>query len=214
NQVRPGDILVASRRLPRPSTHVERIDLLETLYKAGLTGALYVQGEDVRRVKGSRVLANVGRPELWSEPRVSLSVEKLQELVARPGPAARASGARPESFRPLPARHARVGLVPRLVRSRRHAEQPPGEPQPRHEGRGPDRRAKRGYRGGIRREATPLLRPREQGDQALLPQRGGREALAGLGPWQARSREEGARHRLQHAGGAAVSLPGGLLPGR
>jgi hypothetical protein len=36
NEVRPGDVLVATRRLPRPPRAVERIDVLQTLREAGL----------------------------------------------------------------------------------------------------------------------------------------------------------------------------------
>jgi DNA gyrase subunit B len=81
NEVRPGDILVASRRLPRPSSSLTHIDLLETFYRAELTKALYVKGEDVRRIASQRVLAKVKRPDLWSEPRVVLNSEAWQQLV-------------------------------------------------------------------------------------------------------------------------------------
>lgn len=75
NEIKPGDTLVASRRLPRPSVGLTQIDLLETLHRAELTKALYVKGEDVRRVAGARMLAKVERPDLWSEPRVLLDTE-------------------------------------------------------------------------------------------------------------------------------------------
>ena len=82
NEVRPGDILVASRYLPRPSISPTHIDLVETFYKADLTDALYLMGEDVRRIAGQRVLAKVARPNLWSEPRVALPAEEWQRLIA------------------------------------------------------------------------------------------------------------------------------------
>ncbi|MDQ3398440.1 MAG: toprim domain-containing protein, partial [Deinococcota bacterium] len=81
--VRPGDRLVASRRLPRPASSPAHIDLLETFYRAGLTDALYVRGEDVRQLAGGRVMAQVARPELWGEPRVSLHQTWWQRLVAK-----------------------------------------------------------------------------------------------------------------------------------
>ncbi|HWQ31276.1 MAG TPA: ATP-binding protein [Blastocatellia bacterium] len=83
NEIRPGDLLVATRRVPRPMVSPTRIDLLETLFSAGLTDALYVRGEDVRRVAGQRVLARVARPDLRNEPRVSLSRQQWQQLIAR-----------------------------------------------------------------------------------------------------------------------------------
>ncbi|MEN9223329.1 MAG: LAGLIDADG family homing endonuclease, partial [Thermostichus sp. BF3_bins_97] len=82
NQIRPGDWLVASRRLPRPHLHPERIDVLQTLVQAGLTHALYVRGEDVRRVAKSRLLAKVTTPAQWQESRVQLDPQDWQRLVA------------------------------------------------------------------------------------------------------------------------------------
>jgi DNA gyrase/topoisomerase IV subunit B/transcriptional regulator with XRE-family HTH domain len=81
SEIQPGDLLVASRRLPRPSASPSMIDLLQTLYEAGLTHALYLQGEDVRRVSAQRVLDKVSRPELWSQPRVVLTKEDWQPLI-------------------------------------------------------------------------------------------------------------------------------------
>lgn len=81
NEVKVGDILVATRRIPRPATSPTQIDLLETFYRAELTRGLYVQGEDVRRVAARRVLARVERTDLWSEPRVMLDVEEWRRLI-------------------------------------------------------------------------------------------------------------------------------------
>ncbi len=83
NEIRPGDLLVAMRRAPRLMVSPTRVDLLETLFSAGLTEALYVRGEDVRRVAGQRLLARVVRPDLWQEPRISLSRQQWQQLIAR-----------------------------------------------------------------------------------------------------------------------------------
>ncbi|WP_348539892.1 MULTISPECIES: LAGLIDADG family homing endonuclease [Spirulina sp. CCY15215] len=83
NEVRSGDILVAPRRLPRPSDSPKQIDLLRTFYEAGLTKSLYLQGEDVRKVSGKRVLAKVSQPKQWSEPRVQLDQEEWQKLIAQ-----------------------------------------------------------------------------------------------------------------------------------
>lgn len=80
SEIRPGDYLVASRRLPRPDLHPTQIDLLETFYRAELTKSLYVKGEDVRRVAGARLLAKVERPDLWNEPRVLLETAGWQQL--------------------------------------------------------------------------------------------------------------------------------------
>jgi DNA gyrase subunit B len=81
NEIKLGDLIVASRRLPRPVESPTRIDLLETFYRSGLTDSLYLQGEEVRRVAGERVLAKVDRPELLSESRVRLEEEGWQELI-------------------------------------------------------------------------------------------------------------------------------------
>ncbi len=83
NEVKPGDLLVATRRLPRPAVSPTQIDLLTTFYNAGLTDALYVSGEDVRRIAASRVMAKVKRPELWGEARVELGSEQWEKLIAQ-----------------------------------------------------------------------------------------------------------------------------------
>src|SRR5947209_12927318 len=83
NEVRPGDLLVATRRLPRPGKAPSRIDLLRTLYEAGQTDGLYVRGEAVRRVAAARVLARTTRLAQWSEPRVELTSDLWQPLVER-----------------------------------------------------------------------------------------------------------------------------------
>jgi len=83
DEVRPGDRLVASRHLPRPGRAAERIDLVRTLHEAGLTDALYLRGESVRRIAGQRVLRRVGRPELWREPRVELDGISWYQLAER-----------------------------------------------------------------------------------------------------------------------------------
>ncbi|BAZ09531.1 XRE family transcriptional regulator [Calothrix sp. NIES-4071] len=80
NEVKRGDILVASRRLPRPEVYQTQVDLLETFHRKELTKALYVRGEDVRRVAASRILAKVERPELSSEPQVMLDTDGWQRL--------------------------------------------------------------------------------------------------------------------------------------
>ncbi len=84
SEVRPGDLLVAPRRLPRGPEGPTRVDLLELFYWSGLTKGLYACGEDVRRIAGERVLNRVGRRRvLWEEPRVSLDDRSWQRLVAR-----------------------------------------------------------------------------------------------------------------------------------
>jgi DNA gyrase subunit B len=80
--VRPGDLLVASRRLPRPAAEAEAIDLVWTFVNAGLTDDLYVRGEDVRQVAGNRVLTRMERPELWGEPRVTMAESEWARLAA------------------------------------------------------------------------------------------------------------------------------------
>jgi DNA gyrase B subunit len=91
NEVKIGDLLVATRRLPRPIANAPllaienptRIDLLKTFYEAGSIDCLYLQGEDVRRIASKRVLAKVARPELLSESRVKLDEAGWQNLIAQ-----------------------------------------------------------------------------------------------------------------------------------
>ncbi|MBO0349277.1 DNA gyrase subunit B [Phormidium pseudopriestleyi FRX01] len=83
NEVKPGDLLVASRRLPRPAQSPTRIDLLDTLYRAGLTRSLYLKGEDVRRIASQRLLAKVATPAEWNEPRVELDGTAWQQLICQ-----------------------------------------------------------------------------------------------------------------------------------
>jgi DNA gyrase subunit B len=83
DQIKPGDYLVASKKLPRPAVAPTRIDLLETFHNSRLTQNLYLQGEDVRQICGRRVLGRVERPDLWSEPRVVLNSTDWQTLIAQ-----------------------------------------------------------------------------------------------------------------------------------
>jgi DNA gyrase subunit B len=81
NKVKEGDLLVASRRLPRTQENITTIDLLKTFYQAGLTDSLYLEGEEVREIAAKRVLAKVENPALFSEPKVSLTEENWQQLI-------------------------------------------------------------------------------------------------------------------------------------
>jgi len=83
NEVKPGDLLVASRRLPRPAESPTKIDLLATFYQAELTKSLYVKGEDVRRVTSQRVLAKVAQPKQWSEARIQLDQAGWKQLISQ-----------------------------------------------------------------------------------------------------------------------------------
>ncbi len=83
SEVKPGDLLVATRRLPRPPLSPKQIDLLTTFYRAGLTDALYVRGKGVRPIAAQRVLAKVKRPELWGAAKVELAAEEWSQLVAQ-----------------------------------------------------------------------------------------------------------------------------------
>lgn len=83
DEVRVGDLLVASRRLPRPIEAPASIDLLDLFYRAALTDNLYVMGESVRQVAATRTLGRVERPELWSEPRIELDDTTWRTLSAR-----------------------------------------------------------------------------------------------------------------------------------
>jgi DNA gyrase subunit B len=82
SDVKIGDYLVASKRLPRVVSPVQCIDLLQTFYNAGLTHALYVRGESVRKIAAQRSLAKMPRPDLWDNPRVELSLDGWKTLIA------------------------------------------------------------------------------------------------------------------------------------
>jgi DNA gyrase subunit B len=81
--VRPGDLLVASRGLPRPTVSPTAIDVLQTLVDAGETRDLYVRGHGVRVIAAERSLARRAQPQLWAEPRVTLAADDWGELVVR-----------------------------------------------------------------------------------------------------------------------------------
>jgi DNA gyrase subunit B len=81
NEIKAGDVLVASQRLPRPASELTQIDVLTTLYEAGLTHALYLKGEDVRQVAAQRVLNKVKRRDLWNEGRVEVAKENWKRLI-------------------------------------------------------------------------------------------------------------------------------------
>ena len=81
NEIKAGDTLVASRRLPRTSQTITEIDVLQTLVDAAETEALYVRGEDVRQVAAQRTLAKTSRPDLLDEPRVLLPIETWAQLT-------------------------------------------------------------------------------------------------------------------------------------
>lgn len=82
DKIKVGDYLVANRNLPRPAFSPFEIDLVETFYKAGETKSLYLQGESVRKIAGKRVLAEMERPELWAEQRISLNEKEWEKLVS------------------------------------------------------------------------------------------------------------------------------------
>src|SRR5207302_2276195 len=81
DEVKPGDMLVAPRRLPRPSHSPREVDLIETFLRAGLTDGLYLKGNIVRALTASRVLSSMDRPELWYEQRVAMPVEGWKTLA-------------------------------------------------------------------------------------------------------------------------------------
>ena len=83
NLIRPGDLLVATRRLPRPTESPKAIDLIKVFYEAGLTQSLSLQGEDVRRVAAARVLAKVDKLDRENEPRIQLDSEGWQKLTSQ-----------------------------------------------------------------------------------------------------------------------------------
>ena len=83
NEIREGDLLVASRRLPRPQESLQSIDLLKTFYEAGLTDSLYIKGQAVRKIAAKRVLAKLDNPEQWENSRVELEVTEWKKLITQ-----------------------------------------------------------------------------------------------------------------------------------
>ncbi|MFD3166435.1 ATP-binding protein [Herpetosiphon sp. NSE202] len=81
NQIKLGDQLVASRRIPRPAIQPREIDLIKLFAEAGLIDNLYLRGESVRSIAAQRVLNNVSQPEQWNEARISLHTAAWERLV-------------------------------------------------------------------------------------------------------------------------------------
>lgn len=81
DQIRLGDQLVASRRIPRPASQPREIDLMKLFAAAGLIDNLYLRGESVRTIAAQRVLNNVSQPEQWNEARISLHTAAWERLV-------------------------------------------------------------------------------------------------------------------------------------
>src|SRR6266853_3519698 len=82
DKVKPGDMLLAPRRLPRPSRSPKEVDLVETFLRAGLTDGLYLKGNIVRALTASQVLSAMDRPELWYEQRVLMPAEGWKTLAS------------------------------------------------------------------------------------------------------------------------------------
>ncbi|NWF69466.1 MAG: helix-turn-helix domain-containing protein [Chloroflexi bacterium] len=82
NEIRPGDLLVASRRLPRPEASPTHVDLLQTFAQAKLMDALYLRGAAVEKIARQRVLDKVSRLDLWSEAHVRVMPETWSALAA------------------------------------------------------------------------------------------------------------------------------------
>lgn len=81
NEIKIGDWLVASHKIPRPPESPESIDLLEVFTTNNVSENLYVQGESVRQIAAQRALDNMSRPDLWAEPRVEADIEQWQGLI-------------------------------------------------------------------------------------------------------------------------------------
>ena len=82
DEVKVGDMLLAPRRLPRPSRSPKEVDLVETFLHAGLTAGLYLKGNIVRALTASQVLSAMDRPELWHEQRVLMPAEGWKTLAS------------------------------------------------------------------------------------------------------------------------------------
>ncbi len=83
NDVKVGDLIVASRRVPRPLFEVSEVDLVDLFHRTRQTRDLYLQGESVRDLAKGRVLEKMSRPDLWGEARIQLSDSEWSRLIAR-----------------------------------------------------------------------------------------------------------------------------------
>ncbi|MCU1429167.1 MAG: gyrase subunit [Actinomycetia bacterium] len=78
-----GDLVVAPRRLPRPSVPTRNLDLLDLFVAAGETTGLRVDGESVRRLNAARA-GDFGAPnQAITERRVELSLGTWRRLAAQ-----------------------------------------------------------------------------------------------------------------------------------
>jgi DNA gyrase subunit B len=83
DQIAAGDLVVAPRRLPRPETPTQEIDLLELFVVNGLGRGLRVDGESVRR-RNAEMVADLASPESRvDETRIELPVKEWQRLAGR-----------------------------------------------------------------------------------------------------------------------------------
>jgi DNA gyrase subunit B len=76
-----GDLIVAPRRLPRPPTFVEEIDVLAELSRAGEAAAVRVEGPSVEKVMVARAISRHHPQQRVTDDRISLPVETWRRLA-------------------------------------------------------------------------------------------------------------------------------------
>ena len=82
DEIRPGDYIVAPRRIPRPATYQETMDIVELLRAADQAQALRAEGESVRRIMRRRSVKRHHPRQRVEEPRVVLPLDAWQPLIA------------------------------------------------------------------------------------------------------------------------------------
>ena len=82
DEIVAGDLVVAPRRLPRPASARQAIDLLETFVVNGLTRGLRVDGESVRRRNLEALAEMHPTPSDVGSPRVDLPVREWRRLAS------------------------------------------------------------------------------------------------------------------------------------
>ena len=83
DEIRPGDLVVAPRRIPLPETAPDRIDLLTELHKhPDAARQVWVRGPAVRQWAEEKILAEHAHNPQLTEPRVEAPEEVRSELAA------------------------------------------------------------------------------------------------------------------------------------
>jgi DNA gyrase subunit B len=81
DEIKVGDLIVAPRRLPRPSQPTTSIDIAQLLLTSGEDHAVRIEGEGIRELRRQQAIA---RHEVWrriDDERVDLPLQEWQRLA-------------------------------------------------------------------------------------------------------------------------------------